>query len=309
MIPQRIDFAGVEFVSPNGWPKLTARQFADLEAAMILKASGQDNAVKAVVLDLEDRIGTRPAHRRAATVGEPLAVTIRTTNRRRQKAERAHVHALLAPWRVARYDHKALAKALRKLESDDPKQKAEAKADLLKLEQATAQVREAARISAERAEIIRCAEARGEDVEAETSDARGHKGRLRYVDRDGLLSLFNSGQISDRQYAAGMRYRELYEKVDPEASLKPLNPARIYSPRHGGEGYAQEQFKHWTELLKLEALVREDDRNGHAVQMLQAFAGNRTSTRRLGRTKDIREDLIAALRVALDRCAGHFGVK
>jgi hypothetical protein len=308
--PILMDFDGLHLLAPNGWPKLTNRQWADIESAMILTANGPSDAAGIVISDLEERMGVRPAHRKVISFGENmLRAELRRTQAAARKAERERSVRLLAPWKPPGPDLKLVAKADRKVKSGDPKQIKEGTAELVTLEEARKSRAEGMRISAEQAEVKACAEARGEEIVAETSAAKGVKGRLRILSRDGLERLFLAGAISPVQYASGMRYRDAYERVDPEASLKPMDYGRIFSPRHGGDGYAHKRAEWSNELLNVERQVIERGQHRHALPMLQQIAGNRRSIRSFGGSGGLRAAQIKGLQLALDICAEHFGVK
>jgi hypothetical protein len=311
--PVLMDFAGVEIVAPHGWPQLTGRQWADVEAAMILQASNQPRAASAVILDFEERIGTRPAHRKVARYGvEALHRDIGRANRQRVKAERERVRQLQAPWKPPAYEAKPLNKALRKLASGDAKQAKEAVGELVNIEESHRDKIETLRIAAEQSEIRTLAEGRGEVIEVEKSDARGHKGRLRYTRRDGLEHLYTVGSLTEREYKAGRRYRELYERTDPERGLRPADLSQPFSPSHGGEGFSKKAAEWSREKLNIEAKVIEESQNRYALLALQEVAGQRRQV--IEHLRDIDKvgsghacaRYVKGLREALRIAADHF---
>ncbi len=314
--PALMEFGAVHLVAPNGWPRLTQRQWADIEVAMILTANDKPGAAAAVILDFEERIGTRPAHRRAAHSSvEAVNREIARVNRHRVKAERDRVRNLQAPWKPPPYDAKPLAKALRKLGSGDKRQAKEAVADLVAIEEAHRIKAEAMRVTAEQAEIRNLAEARGDDLVVESNKARGYVDRSRITNRDGLEHLLACGSITKREFQAGHRYRELYEKTDPERSLKPVSPGAIHSPHHGGEDFAK-KFGEWVhQKLNIEREVIEIGQHRYALLALQEVAGSKRMVvdhlRVVGKdgSGHARARYVSGLRVALRIAAEQFGIR
>lgn len=308
--PVLMDFAGVEIIAPNGWPKLTGRQWADIESALILAASNQTVAAGAVILDFEERIGTRPAHRKAVRDGaEALNRAIGRANKERAREERARVRSLPAPWKSPTPDPRLLADAEQKLASTSPKQRAAGQVAMLRIEAMTESRAEALRNTADQTEILDLAIGRGDDVEIEASNARGHKGRIRIRSRDGLESLFVAGSLTPIQYAAGMRYRDLYERIDPERGLKPMDYEGVFTPSHGGEGFAVKRSGWMRQVLSLEATIRTKDKNRVAVRALQEVAGLRRTIASFADGGQARARHTEGLKLALDVCAEWFGVK
>jgi hypothetical protein len=306
--PILMDFGEVQVVAPNGWPQLTAHDWSDIEAALIV-APASDQAAGVVVGWVEARLGVNEAHRQAVFVGrEKVLADIRRRQSQRERAEQDRVHQLLAPWRAPALDLKRVAKAERKAASDDPRQAKAGVDELTSLERARRARGRAMKVAADQAEIRTLAEGRGDVVEIESTDSRGHQGRIRLVNRDGLESLFKSGALTPIQYAAGMRYRDLYERVDPEKGLKPMDYAGVFSASHGGEGFAQKRSGWMRAMLNVETRIRNEDKNGVAVRALQEIAGNRRCISAIVTSGHARTKHTAGLILALDICADFWGL-
>lgn len=229
--------------------------------------------------------------------------TIAAQNRKRRKEELDHVRRLNAAWKAPKLDFKRLAKIDKKLASGDKRQILEGMREMLKLAQDHRDQCDAARITAEQQEAREQAVARGEVIDI------SHIKRLRLASRDGLEYLKNHGAITDEQFAAGMRYRDIYDRADWERKLKPLDPGRIGSPHHGGEGYADKRAEWFAELAQVEAKIITRTQHAYALCMIQEVAGSRRSIRSMHGGGAYRVKQIEGLRLALDVCVEHFGVR
>jgi hypothetical protein len=90
---------------------------------------------------------------------------------------------------------------------------------------------------------------------------------------------------------------------------KPLDYGRIQSPHHGGDGYAQKRLQWLHEIGQIRAKIIERGQHRHALSTLDQVAGNLRSIRSLGGSGGLRAQQIVGLKLALDICAEHFGVK
>jgi hypothetical protein len=239
---------------------------------------------------------------------------IAAAHRKKRKEERERVKQLTTGWKPPEMDRAILAKIDRKLNSGNARQVLEAKRSLTAYEGLHLARIEAIRAIAVHEETVRLAECRGEVVFINRRRAE-HAGRIEITTRDGLRNLRSRNQISPRQFEAGMRYRELYERTDPEAVLKPLDYDRITSPHHGGEGYQQKRNEWMHERLNLEAKVTEGAQNRFAMGALQEIAGNKRFM--VDVLKDASPNVGARLRAryakglrdALNIAADYFGLK
>ena len=156
------------------------------------------------------------------------------------------------------------------------------------------------------------AKARGEQVEVSKSpDARG---RVRIRSRDGLETLERSGAISQVQFKAGLFYRTLYEATDPERDLRSQmgSLALAGAGGQGGPGlceaWAERRVRLSGSIAALEEKVRVADRNGRAVRALREVAGHARCISHFVAGGGSQSTYRRALLVALDVCAGHFGL-
>jgi hypothetical protein len=161
-------------------------------------------------------------------------------------------------------------------------------------------------------EVVSLARARGELVEI--SKQAQTRGRVRIRSRDGLETLERTGAISPVQYKAGLFYRGLYEATDPERDLR----SQMASPALAGAGiqagsviseaWAERRVRLGRSIALLEDKVRIADRNGRAVRALREVAGHARCLSHFiaggGSQALYRRSLVLALEV----CAGHFGL-
>lgn len=164
------------------------------------------------------------------------------------------------------------------------------------------------------AEIVILAEIRGEAVEI--SDRAEHKGRVRILSRDGLERLRYPGDpnrapaISQGQYAAGLRYRDQFEKT--EANLRSCMAGTVAgggSPGGSADRAAQAKadVKAWDDAVFAAFPVARD---GHdALLALREIAGRGKSLRDIAssgsRQGQLRQRLKTALDVVGDMLALH----
>jgi hypothetical protein len=313
MTPALIDFQSIQIIHPKGYPSFTSKQWSEIQSAMILASNDRTRSALYIVNDLEERLGVRDAHRITALGGElALKAHIKRRNEQTKRFEYNRTKQLNAPWKPPTFDQRELARIDRKLKSNDPRQLKEAKSTLVDMEEARQARAESLRTAAEQAEIQRQAEHRSDPIVVETDKTKGVYQRARFINRDGLESLLKSGHITRRQFDAGMRYRDLYERTDDERSLKPMEYGAIHAPHHGGEGYARKRCQWVHERLNIEAAVTNDAKNKYALPALMETAGNRRYVCNVlndrGKNGHVREQYVKGLVEALDIAAKMMGM-
>lgn len=161
-------------------------------------------------------------------------------------------------------------------------------------------------LRAKMAEVTALADLRGEAVEV--SDKPEHKGRVRILSRDGLERLLDQGVIYANQHAAGLRYRDQFEKV--EVNLRSCMGGQTGGGgSHGGAAdraaQAGKEVRAWDDAVFKAFPVARD---GHdALLALREIAGRGRSLRDIAtsgsRQGRLRERLKAALDVVADALA------
>lgn len=134
----------------------------------------------------------------------------------------------------------ALKRAEEKLTSGIPGKIASGRDEILEIAQAV-QDRIDAQAAEDRREEVRELEALRGSVIIEAGRNEPH-GRLRIASRDGLETLMTAKALTRCQYAAGVKFRADYERIDPERGLAPLilDPAKVRIA-HGGEHWDQKR--------------------------------------------------------------------
>jgi len=161
-------------------------------------------------------------------------------------------------------------------------------------------------------EVVSLARSRGEQVEI--SKQPETRGRVRVRSRDGLESLERTGGISPVQYRAGLFYRGLYEATDPERDLRSqmaspaLAGAGVQMSSVANEAWAERRVRLGRSIAALENKVRFADRNGRAVRALREVAGHARCISHFVAGGGSQAVYRRALVLALDVCAGHFGL-
>jgi hypothetical protein len=160
-------------------------------------------------------------------------------------------------------------------------------------------------------DTLTLAVARGEKFEV--SMRPESRGRVRIRSRDGLETLERSGAVTAVQFKAGLLYRELYEATDPERDLR-SHMADL--DRRGGktggdvsEAWAERRVRLLRTLAAIEAKVRLADRNDKAVRALREVAGGARCISHFAAGGGGQASYRLALVLALDVCAGHFGLR
>lgn len=157
-------------------------------------------------------------------------------------------------------------------------------------------------LRAKMAEITALASLRGEEVEV--SEKREHKGRLRILSRDGLERLRDAETISQNQFAAGLRYRDQFEKV--EVNLRSCMAGQVAGGGSPGGAAdraadAKRQVREWDDAVFASFPVARD---GHdALLAMREIAGRGRSLRDIATSGGRRATLLARLTVALDLVA------
>ncbi len=146
--------------------------------------------------------------------------------------------------------------------------------------------------------------------------------RLRITTRDGLEVLAKlkpdaeAGIIPLRPmlYAAGLRYREFYERCDPEKSLRPppINPDERGGFQHGGDGYEVKRRAMAATFIELEKGAYDHAGGGPAgaaaLHALREIAGKGLPLGRLVKGSRARKRLRADLERALQGVANRLGM-
>jgi hypothetical protein len=134
--------------------------------------------------------------------------------------------------------------------------------------------------------------------------------------RDGLYTLAQAysvkgvalpPRLNRTQLGAGLAYRTLYEKTDPERSLKPksMDPADETVGR-GGEGWAEKRAALWDTRKKIDERVKAAA-GERGLQMLQEVAGKGRCVAHVASGGKSRDLATARLIKALDEAAFAFG--
>lgn len=218
----------------------------------------------------------------------------------------------------------ALKRAEEKLTSGIPGKIASGRDEILEIARAV-QDRIDAQAAEDRREEVRELEAlRGSViVEAGRNEPQG---RLRIASRDGLETLMTAKALTRCQYAAGVKFRADYERIDPERGLAPLilDPAKVRIA-HGGEHWDQKRreienrvFGIYVRICGSDA-VSEEGRGvlprlpkGHphmrAIFALVEIAGNGRNLSELSSSGSVRSRLREDLIRGLDVCEIVYGL-
>lgn len=148
---------------------------------------------------------------------------------------------------------------------------------------------------------------------------------LQIASRDGLYMLsvprkvtgpdgkpVSIARVAKGQYAAGVQYRELYEKTDPERTLRPpaIDPADIRSTP-GGEGWEEKRRKLWDDRKRIDAQIKAKC-GAQALWLLQEIAGKGRCIAHLakeeGKSGRTREDYTQQVVGALECLAVIYGM-
>lgn len=154
-----------------------------------------------------------------------------------------------------------------------------------------------------------------------TSKHEASKGAPR-ASRDGLETLLTAGSITRTQHAAGLRYRDDYELLDPEKGLTPPSIDQTRKITRGGDGFAQKRREREEFVRDLEAMIQEEDRTfrgalgrsdveriGRAVWALREIAGKGANLGHLVTSGDARQRTVRALIDALDCASIAYGLE
>lgn len=154
-----------------------------------------------------------------------------------------------------------------------------------------------------------------------TSKHEASKGAPR-ASRDGLETLLTAGSITRTQHAAGLRYRDDYELLDPEKGLTPPSIDQTRNITRGGDGFAVKRREREEFVRDLEAMIQEEDRTfrgalgrsdvervGRAVWALREIAGKGANIQSLCGGGSARTRTQAALILALDCGAIAYGLE
>ena len=139
---------------------------------------------------------------------------------------------------------------------------------------------------------------------------------------DGLETLLTAGSITRTQHAAGLRYRDDYELLDPEKGLTPPSIDQTRKITRGGDGFAQKRREREEFVRDLEAMIQEEDRTfrgalgrsdvervGRAVWALREIAGKGANLLALTSSGSSRTAIAEGLIVGLDCAAVAYGLE
>lgn len=150
----------------------------------------------------------------------------------------------------------------------------------------------------------------------------GTTAKTKRVERDGLETLLTAGSLTRTQHAAGLRYRDDYELLDPEKGLTPPSIDQTRKITRGGDGFAQKRREREEFVRDLEAMIQEEDRTfrgalgrsdvervGRAVWALREIAGKGANLVSLSSSGSVQVRTSEALLVALDCAAIAYGLE
>lgn len=153
------------------------------------------------------------------------------------------------------------------------------------------------------------------------SKHEGSKGAPR-ASRDGLETLLTAGSITRTQHAAGLRYRDDYELLDPEKGLTPPSIDQTRKITRGGDGFAVKRREREEFVRDLEAMIQEEDRTfrgalgrsdvervGRAVWALREIAGKGSNLLSISGNGSRRALVSDSLLVALECAAIAYGLE
>ena len=135
------------------------------------------------------------------------------------------------------------------------------------------------------------------------------------VSRDGLETLRSAGSLDRNLYAAALKYREDYERLDPESGLTPPSIDQSRSISHGGDGWAIKRREIADRIRAVHLMIAGIDRPageaaampalpaGHpimqAIYVLEEVAGKGSNLRDLTASGSVQRRLSKALILAL----------
>lgn len=224
------------------------------------------------------------------------------------------------PARLTPDQEKRARRANERLASEDPRRVTAARDELLAIAEEVRKRVEAYRRADDNAELEHLEGLRGgvfvEPGRNEPPD------RKRIASRDGLETLMTAKSITRMQYAAGLRYRDDYEAIDPEKQLTPPSIDQSRTISRGGDGYALKRREIEERVRDLEAMIQEEDRTfrgplgrsdvervGRAVWALREIAGKGSNLSAICSGGDARERTARALLIGLDCAAIAYGLE
>lgn len=239
---------------------------------------------------------------------------------RRALDERPQPSVSYDPSRLTDIQIKELRRAEEKLQSGDPRRMEAGKNAVLDIARSIQNRTESHDRARHQKEFRALEELRGSEF-AEPSKNEP-PGRLRITSRDGLETLLTAGSITRTQHAAGLRYRDDYELLDPEKGLTPPSIDQTRKITRGGDGFAQKRREREEFVRDLEAMIQEEDRTfrgalgrsdvervGRAVWALREIAGKGANLLTLSSSGSTRTAISEALIVALDCAAIAYGLE
>lgn len=174
------------------------------------------------------------------------------------------------------------------------------------------------RREASEAETIASAQAKGASVRVSKDSG------IVTVTRDGIETLRSAHSLDSNLYAAAMKYRADYERLDPEMGLTPPSPDQSRSVSHGGDGWAKKRKEIADRIRSVHLMIAGIDRSpeqtaamptlpaGHpvmqAIYALEQVAGKGRNLRDLSASGSVQRRLSKALILALGVCAIVYGL-
>lgn len=224
------------------------------------------------------------------------------------------------PSRLTPDQEKRARRATERLNHDDPRKVAGARAELLKIADEVRRRVAAYKRADDNAELERLEALRG-GVFAPPG-RNEPPDRKRIASRDGLETLMTAKSITTTQHAAGLRYRADYELLDPEKGLTPPPIDQSRNITRGGEGWTEKKLERELFVRDLEKTIQETDRTfrgpngrsdvervGRAVWALREIAGKGSNLSALSNSGGVRQALSERLINALDHCALAYGLE
>lgn len=169
------------------------------------------------------------------------------------------------------------------------------------------------------AETQAVAEARGDRIKKPKADS------VMSVSRDGLDTLLSAGTLTRTLHSAALKYREDYERLDPEKGLAPLSLDAARGTVHGGDGWAEKRREIQNRIRSVHLMIAGVDRGpdekaampalpaGHpvmqAIYALEQIAGKGVNLRHLTESGSVRARLSQSLIRALGCCAIVYGLE
>lgn len=291
-----LQFGGLIVETPAAGLRLLPDHWDRLESAATWAAQGFAAGARRIIAGLEADLA-REANLRASAVAGRAARKAQMAVGAEAKttlpdAERGHTAE-----QVKRFDKLKRKQALPTLTE---KQRDGVAMELATLERAPAAAEEADALVDHLSDVLARAEG---PVEIHAT------GRLRLISRDGLESLMISGALTPPEHAAGMRYRGWVEDLrEPLGSQMGERTAGSPVINVDGESRAQQRRTDARNaIMRAEAVVKAGA-NGRRIMTLRQVAGLARTIASLGGGGATRARNTAALQIALQILADHWGL-